>query len=138
MNKQTLALGLDLQLVPTADGGRRTPLLGGSDEQHRFQYRPNWGLPGWPDGDQTAGRVLGFACSDIAPGDTVRAIIVAVFLENVLAWTSVRPGDELRMYEGSRICGRAVVRWIRPATWFMPVDEQEELVTWLHEREDSS
>ena len=131
MQVETVALGLDLRLARTEDGGRQTPLLGGHDEQHRFQYRPNWGLPGWQDGDQTMGPVLGFSRSHIHPGEETRAVIVAVLIESVPDWRSVGLGAELRMYEGSRICGRAIVRWVEPATWLMPIDEQARHAQWL-------
>ena len=126
----SLALGIHVKLVPTAEGGRATPLLGGHEVGHRFTYRPNWGLPGWPDGDQTAAPVLGFSRSNIAPGENARAIIVPLFRE-VGRWGDVNDGDELRMYEGSRVCGRARVCWVRATTWPMPLDEQDRLVQWL-------
>lgn len=128
---ETLAIGLELRLVPTAEGGRQTPLLGGSAPENRFTYRPNWGLPGWADGEQTAAPVLGFSRSDIHPGDTVRAVAVPLFPAEVPAWRTVAVGDTLRMYEGSRICGYGVVAWVAPATWHMPIDEQEEFSRWL-------
>ena len=57
----TLALGVELQLVSTEDGGRETALKGGCAPSDRFTYRPNWGLPVWGTGEQTAGPVLGFS-----------------------------------------------------------------------------
>lgn len=126
----TLAIGVDLALVPTAEGGRETPLLGGHAAGQRFTYRPNWGLPGWPDGEQTAALVLGFSRSNIAPGEQVRAIIVPLFVD-VAEWDNLQEGDALRMYEGARICGRARICWMKAATWQMPPDEQERLVPWL-------
>lgn len=128
---RTIALGIELHLVPTAEGGRQTPLLGGCEPSSRFTYRPNWGLPGWADGEQTAAPVLGFSRSDIQPGDDVRAIIVPLFAVEVAAWQDVAVGRALRMYEGSRICGRAVVIWVKPASWPMPKDDEEQLAGWL-------
>jgi len=127
----TLAIGIDLGFVPTAEGGRQTPLLGGYAKEYRFNYRPNWGLPGWPEGDQTAGPVLGFSRTNIRPGERTRAILVPLFPERVPAWLDVQPNDELRMYEGSRICGRGLVQWVEPAIWPMPGDEQDRLVSLL-------
>jgi hypothetical protein len=129
-----LALGVDLSLVGTADGGRVTPLRGGYDPECRFTYRPNWGLPGWPDGEQTAGPVLGFSRTNVHPGEKVRAIVVPLFVEHYPEWRDVAPGDVLRMYEGSRVCGLGHVRWVEAATWYMPDDEQERLVAWLDGR----
>lgn len=127
----TVALGIDLHLVPTTEGGRRTPLVGGCAPPDRFTYRPNWGLPRWPDGDQTAAPVLGFSRVGIQPGDDVRAVIVPLFAVEVPGWHSVVVGDELRMYEGARVCGRAVVARVERATWPMPNDQQDRLAGWL-------
>ena len=104
-------LGIRLTLTATADGGRNGALLGGSDSDARMKYRPNWGLPGWEDGRQSGAPVLGFAASDIQPGDTTNAVIVPLFAESEPAWWSVSSGDVLRMYEGSRIVGIATVLW---------------------------
>lgn len=123
-----LAIGIDLALVPTEDGGRQAPLLGGSAKESRFTYRPNWGLPGWADGDQTAGPVLGFSRTNIRPGEQVRAILVPLFLDHAPEWRDVEPNDVLRMYEGARICGQGHVRWVEPTTWHMPEDEQDRLI----------
>jgi hypothetical protein len=126
-----VAIGIDLDLVPTVEGGRQTPLLGGHAEENRFAYRPNWGLPGWADGEQTAGPVLGFSRTNIEPGERTRAILVPLFPEHAPGWLDVEPNDVLRMYEGPRICGQGVVRWVEPATWPMPDGEQDRLIRWL-------
>lgn len=108
-----------------------TPLLGGCELRRRFTYRPDWGLPGWVDGDQTGAPVLGFSRSDIQPGGDVRAIIVPPFPGAIPSWQDVAAGDELRMYEGPRICGHAIVAWTEPATWPMPEDDGDHLAGWL-------
>lgn len=59
------------------------------------------------------------------------AVLVPRFPEKVLAWHDVSPGDTLRMYEGSRVRGRADVLWIEPTTWHMPEEEQERFARWL-------
>lgn len=128
---RTVAIGIDLDLVPSNEGGRQTPLLGGYAAKDRFTYRPNWGLPGWGDGEQTAGPVLGFSRTNVLPGDQVRAILVPLFIDHAPEWLDVRPGAVLRMYEGASVCGFGHVRWIKPATWHMPEDEQESLAGWL-------
>ena len=128
---EVLAIGVDLELMSTQDGGRQRPLPGGSEVSSRFTYRPNWGLPGWPDVEQTAGPVLGFSRTDIRPGDRARAILATLFLDHVPAWWDVSAGDELRLYEGSRVCGLGRVRWVEPATWPMPEAEQSRLAEWL-------
>lgn len=127
----TVVIGIDLSFAPTANGGRRMPLLGGSAVETRFNYRPNWGLPGWPDGEQTAAPVLGFSREDIHPGETVRAVIVPLFFGGLPAWKEVGPGDELRMYEGQRICGRGTVIWVKPSNWPMPEVDQVRFTRWL-------
>jgi hypothetical protein len=127
----TVAVGIDLAFVPTADGGRQNPLLGGSTVETRFTYRPNWGLPGWVDGEQTAAPVLGFSQEDIQPGESVHAVIAPLVVERVPAWKALRPGDELRMYEGLRICGRGTVIWVKPSNWPMPEVDQVRFTRWF-------
>jgi hypothetical protein len=134
----TVAIGISLYVVPAADGGRDTPLLGGYAVETRFNYRPNWGLPGWADGEQAGAPVLGFSREDIRPGETVRAVIAPFFFEGVPAWRDIVPGDELRMYEGRRICGRGTVIWVRPSTWPMPEEDQERFTRWLESGTDMS
>lgn len=125
----TWALGIDLLLL--REGGRQNPLLGGSTPERRFTYRPNWGLPGWPPGEQTAAPVLGFSRENIQLGESARAVIVPLFLDSVPAWAEVRSGDELRMYEGPRVCGVGTVLWIEQGIWPVPADDQERLAAWL-------
>lgn len=124
-----LALGIDLLL--SRDGGRQNPLLGGHGLENRFAYRPDWGLPGWPAGEQTPAQVFGFSRENIQPGETARAVIVPLFAERVTAWSEERPGDELRMYEGPRVCGLGTVLWIEQAIWPVPADTQDRLAAWL-------
>lgn len=54
-----------------------------------------------------------------------------MFVEQYPAWRDVQPGDVLRMYEGSRICGRGTVRWVE----HLPDAEQERFARWLLEPE---
>ncbi len=129
----TVALGIKLDLVSTADGGRTNPLSGGWEPGKGFWYRPNWGLPGWPYGDQTAAPVLGFSKTNVQPGEHCRAVIVALFPVEVPAWRDVAVGDELRMYEGSRICGRGAVAWTEPVTWRLVDEDENRLAAWLSE-----
>lgn len=96
----TYAFGVLLRLTSTREGGRRIPLAGGWDREHRFNYRPNWGLPGMEPPDQTGAPVLGFDQEQIAPGDSARAVIVAFFPGMVPTWALVTPGERLAMYEG--------------------------------------
>lgn len=128
---RTFAVALDLRVLPTTEGGRRTSLLGGSDPEQRFTYRPNWGFPGWADGEQTAGPVFGFSEGDIAPGSEVRAVIVGLFPEHA-PWADLTEGSVLRMYEGSRVCGIASVVWVRPTTWRPDATEEDIFRDWLN------
>ncbi|QCX26952.1 hypothetical protein [Nocardioides jishulii] len=85
----TVAIGIDLDLMPSNEGGRQTPLLGGYAAKDRFTYRPNWGLPGWSDGDQTAGPVLGFSRTNVLPGEHVRAILLPLFIDHAPEWLDI-------------------------------------------------
>lgn len=127
--------GIRLTLTSTGEGGRRTPLPGGSEPSARFSYRPNWGLPGWRDGQQSGAPVLGFATSDIAPGDTTAAVIIAPFVDATPEWRSIVPGDVLRMYEGSRVCGTATVLWTDQTDSMGDATEQERLLGLLTSRQ---
>lgn len=93
-----LAIGIDHGLRTEA-GGRETPLLGGYDKPNRFTDRPDWGLPGWSDGEQTASPVLGFAGTTIHPGERVRAILVPPFLDRAHGWRI--QGDRVRLAAGT-------------------------------------
>ena len=121
-------LGIRLTLTTTAARGRSTPLLGGSELSARLIYRPNWGLPDWSPGEQSGAPVLGFTSTDIHPGDSTLAVIVPLFAESVAEWWNVRTGQELRMYEGKRLCGRATVLWTDRTEAIRDVAEQERLL----------
>lgn len=126
-------LGIRLTFTTTSEGGRSTPLLGGSDPSSRFMYRPNWGLPGWASRQQSGAAVLGFATTDLNPGDTTLAVIVPLWAESVPEWWSIAPGDVLRMYEGPHVCGHAAVLWIDRTEAFRDADEQERLLARMSE-----
>jgi hypothetical protein len=57
--------------------------------------------------------------------------LVPLFLDHAPGWREVGENDVLRMYEGARICGHGYVRWVEPATWHMPEQEQDRLAEWL-------
>src|SRR5690242_11337455 len=114
-DRDTFAFGIELRLTSTDEGGRQTPILGGTDPQYRFRYRPNWGLPGMTPPDQTGAPVFAFSRENIAPGESCRAVIVAFFPVVVPRWATVGQGAELPMYEGPRVCGVGRVLW-RSAT----------------------
>ncbi|MFK0072210.1 hypothetical protein [Arthrobacter woluwensis] len=131
----TLALGIELHLSTTGDGGRATSVTKGLSEAHRFKYRPNWGLPGWAVGEQAGAPVLAFSRSEVVPGHTVHAVIVPLAADKVPDWFKLAPGDLLRLYEGPRICGHATVTWVEASTWPMPSEAQDRFVQRL--RHDS-
>ena len=134
--RPTLAFGLDLHLRATAEGGRHTALLGGHAEGSRFNYRPNWGLPGMTPPEQTGGPVFGFSRENIAPGDRCRAVIVAIFFAEVPLWSEVRPGADLPMYEGSKVCGVGHVVWRVETRTPLPATDADRFVAWLEGRAD--
>lgn len=121
-----LALGLDLRLTTTAKGGRQTPVL--LDEP--FRYRPNWGLPGMTGRDQTGGPVLCSSARQIAPGGTARIVIIPLADESLPLWRQVREGDELRLFEGPRICGLATVIWTAPTRRPVPAADEARFRSW--------
>ena len=131
MSDPSFAFGLLLRLTTTAEGGRTTPLAGGRGTDTRFEYRPNWGLPGMTPPEQTGAPVLGFDQTSIAPGDTVRVVIVPPYPPMVQAWTQVQPGDDLPMYEGSRICGHGRVLWRRDTMLPLPETDEQRFRRWL-------
>ena len=132
-----LALGLDLTLVGSEEGGRQTPLLNLPDAG--WSYRPNWGLPSMTPPDQTGAPVLAFSQPEVAPGDRARAVIITPFPEMVDQWRrEVVPGVVLPMYEGSRVCGHGKVMWSVEVR--LPLSEREEtrLLQWLEQPEAGS
>ena len=104
-----LAIGVTLELLTTEEGGRTRPI--GDSDYPPGGYRPNWGLPGMTPPQQTGGPVLCFEHIPVAPGDTLRAVIVPMFPDDVPAWRELVAGDALLMYDGTRIHGRAAVAW---------------------------
>jgi hypothetical protein len=131
--RPTFAFGIDLHLTSTDAGGRGTPLLGGAGREHRLNYRPNWGLPGMTPPEQTGAPVLGFARENIAPGESVKAVIVAMFAEEVPLWSAVDEGTELPMYKGNRVCGHARVLWHAVTALPLPDADESRFVEWLSE-----
>lgn len=83
--------------------------------------------------DRSAG--VGFSREDIHPREAARAVLMPLIPDRVPEWRDVRPGDTVRMYEGSRICGHGIVVWAEPTTWSMCDDEQQRLAQWLEPRQ---
>jgi hypothetical protein len=112
-------------LAAQAEHRKGPGLAGRSGEQ-----TPAAGLGAFEHGVlRTVGARLPFA--NIHPGEAARAVLVPLFADKTPAWRDLRPGDELRMYEGARICGRGIVSWVEPANWQMPEDQRERFTAWL-------
>lgn len=131
MSLSTFAFGVALHFAATEDGGRRTPLSGGSDPKDRFTYRPNWGLPGMTPPEQTGAPVLAFSHVDVAPGDSVRVVIVPPFPEMVPLWSQVQPGTELPCYEGKRVVGHGRVLWRQATALPLPDADDTRFTRWV-------
>ena len=129
--EHTYAFGVLLRLLTTDEGGRTTPLLGGSTPEVKFQYRPNWGLPQMTPPEQTGAPVLAFSREDIHSGEEVRVVIVPPYPQIVSEWASVSVGDELPMYEGSRVRGRGRVLWRRDTSLPLPAEDEERFRSWV-------
>jgi hypothetical protein len=126
-----LVIGITLRFLTTEEGGRSMPLGMPSGEYTKFQYRPNWGLPGMVGTDQVGAPVLWFGHFPVALGDTVRAVILPFAPGSLRLFRAVRPGDELRMFEGSRVCGRGTVEWVRGTHRPVQDSDQDRFVGWV-------
>ena len=81
--------------------------------------------------DQTGAPVLAFSRSNIEPGDVVRLVIVPPFPEMLDQWANVEPGADLRMFEGSRICGVGRVLWRREAELPLAPHDEDRYRAWV-------
>jgi hypothetical protein len=125
-----IAFGIELQLTPTAEGGRSEPLLNLADL--RWTYRPNWGLPSMIPPEQSGAPVLAFSRDRVLPGESVHAVIVTLFPAMVEQWNlEVEPGVVLPMYEGARVCGHGTVIWRRGITLPLAEHEEQRFLSWL-------
>jgi hypothetical protein len=130
--EQWLAIGLDLTLVPTAEGGRHTPLL----VTEPLRYRANWGLPGMTGTDQTGAPLLCASAFTLAPGDSARAVIIPLTDTHMSEWRLLGQGDRLRLFEGPRVCGHAVVRWSENTSLPVPSTDTERFSAWANSSDD--
>jgi hypothetical protein len=122
----TIALGIDLLLTTSEEGGRRTPI--GPVRPGEFEYRPNWGFDalGAPPA-QSGAPVFSWEKSIVQPGDRVRAVIVPMFPGT---WETVDIGSALTMYEGPQVCGHATVVWRTPITWPLAEEDRGRFDAW--------
>jgi hypothetical protein len=127
-----LAIGLDLTLVPTAEGGRSAPV--------RFDtplgYRPNWGLPGMTGTGQTGAPVLCCSATVLTPGGNARAVIIPLADAHLVEWRLLGQGDKLRMFQGPRVCGHATVRWAENTHRPVPPSDQARFRAWTQSSDD--
>lgn len=132
-----LALGLRLRLLTTAEGGRRKP-LGLPDAQYeRYQYRPNWGLPGMEGTDQLGGFVLTVSPFPVDLGETVRAVIVPLYPASMPLWRNLGVGDRLNMFEGPRVCGEATVEVVWETQRPLPDADADQFEDWAGGQHDA-
>jgi hypothetical protein len=124
--EQWLAIGLDFTLAPTAEGGRQTEVL----FKEPLGYRPDWGLPGMTGTDQTGAPVLCSSADTLAPGYTARAVIIPLTDAHMTEWCLLNEGDMLRMFEGPRVCGHAVVRWTENTSCPVPGIDKDRFSAW--------
>lgn len=128
---ETFAFGVALHLTTAAEGGRQSPLAGGSGPEARFAYRPNWGLPGMTPPDQSGAPVLAFSREHVAPGDEVRVVVVPPFPGMIPEWERVQVGDVLPMYEGPHVCGHGRIIWRRATVLPLPPGDENSFRNWV-------
>jgi len=125
-----IALGIDLSLTSTEDGGRSGPLMNISDRL--WPYRPNWGLPSMAPTEQSGAPVLAFSRDVVLPGESVHAVIVTLFPDMVARWDlEVVPRVVLPMYEGARVCGHGTVLWRTAITLPLGEPDKQRFLRWL-------
>jgi hypothetical protein len=125
-----LAFGLTLRLFTTEEGGRSRPIGHPDSEYVKFQYMPNWALPGMKGKEQIGAGVLWLGTYPVEPGETVRAVVVPLTSKSIPRWRVVAPGDELRLFEGKKVCGLATVEWVRSTGRPVPESDQDRFVAW--------
>lgn len=123
-----LALGIDLRMTRTEDGGRRKPL--GVVPYVPLQYRPNWRLPGMPHPEQVGAPILCFGSLPLHPGDQTLAVIIPLVDLSLPLWEAVSVGDELRLYEGARDCGSGTVVWVARTLRPLPDEDADRFCAW--------
>lgn len=126
--RPALALGIELTLVRTEDGGRVSPVVPAGDGT----YRPNWGLPSMAPPGQTGAPVWRFSRTPVEPGDTVHAVILVVYPRTEAQWRAeVLPGAVLPMYDGPRVHGHGRVLWTGATRTPVPEQDAARFARWL-------
>lgn len=86
--------------------------------------------------NQVGAPVLRFGREPIAPGESTRAVIVPLAPQSMHLWREVKIGDELRMFEGPRVCGIGVVRWVADTERPVPETDDARFASWAEGRSD--
>jgi hypothetical protein len=127
------AVGLELTLVPTSEGGRRSAVISGPGKS----YRPNWGLPTMVPPDQTGAPVFAMSPAQLSPGERARAVILPPFPEIIPRWRrEVVPDVVLPMYEGMRVVGHGRVLWVAETDLVVSAPDEARVIRWLAGGED--
>lgn len=126
-----IALGITLRLLTTAEGGRTKDVGVPGSVYERFRYRPNWGLPGMSGTDQVGAFVLWLSPFPLGRGHTAGAAIVPLDPGSLPLWKQVHVGDELRMFEGPRVCGRATVDKVWVTAVPLPEADSGRFIEWV-------
>jgi hypothetical protein len=106
-----IAFTAHLRLVPTDEGGRKTPIR--SNYRPMFDLGATWqGRPALNDG-----RVMLMDRDELAPGQVGTVRIEPLYAE---FWGTVRPGMVFPMQEGARILGWATISDVVRAEGFSP------------------
>lgn len=85
---------------------------------------------------QTGAPVLCSSAGTLAPGDSARAVIIPLTDWHMVEWRLLDEGDRLRMFEGPRVCGHAVVRWSENTSLPISSADEDRFRTWANSGDD--
>jgi hypothetical protein len=86
--------------------------------------------------EQTGAPVLCSSASALAPGGSARVVVIPLTDAHMTAWCLLNQGDQLRMFEGPRICGNATVQWTQRTTVPVPAADQARFLGWANSSDD--
>jgi hypothetical protein len=72
----------------------------------------------------------------LAPGDSARTVIIPLNDGHMSEWRLLSQGDRLRLLEGRRVCGHAVVRWLEDTCLPVPSTDVDRFRTWAASSDD--
>lgn len=130
--EQWLAIGLELTADRAPEAGSHTPLLVTAP----LRYRASWELPGPAGAGQAGAPVLCSSAATLAPGDSARAVIIPAPGTHLSEWRLLGQGDRLRLLEGSRTCGQAVVCWLENTSLPVPSTDMDRFRDWARSSDD--